>query len=308
LTDLVESTRRASVKRRAVNTRRAYDSDWRAFTAWCAEVKLTALPAQPETLALYIQALAKAGKAAATVKRAVATISQAHKGAGLDSPAANPQVKTVLVNTCRDIGVSQKQARPLLPEHIRAGLYGHPAATLRDYRDRAVVGIGFCGGFRRSEIVGLDVEDLEFEPRGVVILLGRSKTDQEGHGWRKAIPNGQSDETCPVKALRAWLEQAKILSGPIFREITVNGVLTERRLSDHAVDRLVKRVAKRAGQPAEKYSGHSLRAGFVTQAHLMGKSDDRIMDMTGHRSLKTLRGYKRIADLFVNNAAEGIGL
>lgn len=290
------------------STRRAYASDWHIFVAWCNEVELAPLPTEPQTVALFCEHLADQGRAAATIQRALITISRAHRLKGCESPISDALVRAVLKGLRNRLGVAQHQAQPLLPEHLRRGMFSKPPVVLRDFRDRAVIADGLAGGFRRSEIASLNVEDLEFNKRGVTITVRRGKTDQAGVGYRKGIPHGQFVETCPIRALRNWLEQANITTGPVFREITVNGTLTERRMSSQAINRTVKKAAKLAQLDPDRYSGHSLRAGFVTAAQQAGKRIDRIMDMTGHKSEKMMRKYTREADLYDNNAAEGIGL
>ena len=175
-------------------------------------------------------------------------------------------------------------------------------------RNRSVLTLGLAGGFRRSELIGLDVDDLEFVDEGVIVTVRCSKTDQEGRGHRKGIPHGQHDLTCPVKALLAWLDAAEISAGPVYRTIDIRDHVHERRASDQIVNRAVKAVAKFAGLDVSLYSAHSLRAGLVTAASRVGKRTDRIMDQTGHRSERMVREYVREGELFTDNAADGIGL
>jgi integrase len=177
-------------------------------------------------------------------------------------------------------------------------------------RDRALLALGFAGGFRRSELVALDVADLRFrrDGAGVEVMIDRSKTDQQGRGHMKEIARGRRASTCPVTALRDWLELADIEQGPVFRAVNRHGHVSEKRLTDQVVALVVKRAATAAGIANEAYSAHSLRAGLVTQAKERGVEDADIMRLTGHRSLQTLHGYDRRAKRWSNPASGRLGL
>jgi integrase len=177
---------------------------------------------------------------------------------------------------------------------------------LRGVRDRALLTLGWFTAGRRSETVALCVEDVEFVHEGMVIHLTRSKTDQEGRGRFKGVPFAGDPTACPVRALRAWLDAAKIETGPIFRAVTRAGAISERALDSRAVARLVKRAAARAGFDATVRAGHSLRSGFITTAAKRGKSTRAIMDQSGHRSERVLHGYIQHATVFDDNAATGL--
>ena len=265
------------------------------------------MPASPATVATYATALGEAGRKASTIQRALSAVAQAHGLVGKPSPTSDERVRTVMKGIRRRFGTAQKKAQPLLPLDIRAAIAKMPL-DLRGLRDRAMLTIGFAGAFRRSELVALELSDIEHTDDGLVVIIRRSKTDQEGHGRRIGVPFGQYASTCPVKALAAWLEAARIDQGPIFREITRSGTVKENRASDRAVDRAVKRATKLAGLDPKGYSAHSLRAGFVTTAIKAGKRTDRVMAQTGHRSHAVMQGYVREAGLFVDNAAVGLGL
>jgi integrase len=168
--------------------------------------------------------------------------------------------------------------------------------------------LGFAGAFRRSELVGLDVEDCKFGKDGLTIMLRRSKTDQDGVGRKIGIPYGSNPDTCPVRTVQAWMEQAGIVDGPLFRSITRHGRLRQGRLSGIDVARVVKKLALRAGLDAVKYAGHSLRAGHATSAAIAGASERSIMNQTGHRSVQMVRRYIREGSLFRENSAGKLGL
>lgn len=185
---------------------------------------------------------------------------------------------------------------------MRAALPG----SLAGVRDAALLLVGFSGAFRRSELVGLEIRDVAFTADGLEITLRRSKTDQEGRGRLVALPFSGSPEMCPVRALRAWLDVASITAGPIFREVTRYAHVEDAALSGRSLSRLVKKAAEAAGLDPSVFSGHSLRAGFVTQAKLKRKDEASIMRQTGHRSVAMVRKYDRRADLWRDNAAAGL--
>jgi integrase len=175
-------------------------------------------------------------------------------------------------------------------------------------RDRAMILLGFAGAFRRSELIGLDVADCDFGKDGLTITLRRSKTDQDGVGRKIGIPYGSNPDTCPVRAVQAWMEQAAITTGPLFHSITRHGHLRPGRLAGIDISRVVKKLAKRAGLDTAKYSGHSLRAGHATSAAIAGASERSIMNQTGHRSVQMVRRYIRDGSLFRENSAGKLGL
>jgi integrase len=175
--------------------------------------------------------------------------------------------------------------------------------SIKGLRDRALILLGFAGAFRRSELVGLDVEDLLQDERGLQIRLRRSKTDQEGQGRVVGIHRSSEPPLCAVRALTRWLDATGIETGPVFRPITKAGTVRDRRLSDHAVAVVIKRAAKLAGLDPSRYSGHSLRAGHVTQARLNGASAESLMRQSGHRSVAMLTRYIRVADVFRDNSS-----
>ena len=181
-------------------------------------------------------------------------------------------------------------------------------AGLIGVRDRALILLGFAGAFRRSELVGFDAEDCTFGKDGLTVALRRSKTDQTGEGRKIGIPFGSWPETCPIRTLKLWMEQAAITMGPLFRSINRHGQVQTRRLSGIDVARVVKKLAERAGLDPAKFAGHSLRAGHATSAAMAGASERSIMNQTGHRSVQMMRRYIRDASLFRENSAGKLGL
>jgi site-specific recombinase XerD len=308
LVSLSQQAREFAAAAKASNTLRAYQSDWRDFRQWCETHQLAFLPASPQTVALYLTDRAATLKTSSLARR-LTTINRAHQAAGQPSPATmqNAVVSEVWKGIKRTKGIAQHGKKPLLTPDLRRMIAELPQ-DLRGLRDRAMLLAGFAGGFRRSELAALRVENVETTPDGLIIRLGRSKTDQEGQGRPVALPYGSDRETCPVRALRAWLEQAGITSGPLFRALDRFGVVSDKALHPDSVGYLVKRAAGRAGFETAEYAGHSLRAGLATQAAMNGATELAIMKQTGHRSLATVRKYIREGSLFRDNAATKLGL
>jgi integrase len=291
---------------KAVNTLRGYQSDWRDFCAWCEERALGPLPAAPETVAAYIAECAGRLKPG-SIQRRLNAIAEAHKAAGLESPTHHAIVANTMKGIRRTLGTAPAQKAPTLTDDIRVMIEATDAGIIGT-RDRALVLLGFAGAFRRSELVGLDVEDCAFGKDGLTVTLRRSKVDQEGVGRKIGIPYGANPDTCPVRVLQAWLEQAGITSGPLFRSINRHARVKAGRLSGSDVARVVKKLAVRAGLDAVKYAGHSLRAGHATSAAIAGASERSIMNQTGHRSVQMVRRYIRDGSLFRENSAGKLGL
>jgi integrase len=302
--DLLDSVRDGLADAISPATRRAYQSDWRSFAAWCSERGTSALPAHPATVAAYLRHVEGAGRRVSTISRALASISEGHKAAGHDSPRSSVVVRKTLQAIRRRLGVAPVQKSPILADQLRRMLSAL-GTDLQGLRDRALLLVGFAGAFRRSELVALDVRDLRFIEEGLEIILRRSKTDPEGAGRTVGIPYGSTAKVCPVRALQAWLEAAQVAKGRVFRSVSRDGKLGAAA-SDKAVARAVKRAARLAGLDPSQFSGHSLRAGLATAAAKAGKSERAIMKQTGHRSVAMVRRYIRDADLFSDNASAGL--
>jgi site-specific recombinase XerD len=263
---------------------------------------VSALPAAPETVAAYLASQAATARPS-TIGRRVAAIRYAHKLAGIETPTDAEAVKATVRGIRRTLGTAKVKKAPAVAAKLIA-IVSHAPEGLAGLRDRALLLIGFGGAFRRSELVALDAEDVTETEDGLLVRVHRSKTDQEGAGRTVAIARG--DIACPVKALRAWREAAGILAGPIFRPINKAGAVSSSRLTDKSVANIVKAYAGRCGFDATTFAGHSLRAGFLTTAAGMGKSVFKMMDVSGHRSVDTLRGYVRDAELFKDHAGSGL--
>ena len=308
LVRLTETARGFLAAAKAESTRRAYAADWRDFEDWCRAHGMPALPAAPAAVALYLSDRA-ASHRPATLRRRLTVISRAHQAAGYPSPAGmqQPLVGETLKGIRRTVGTAQTGKRPLYTDELRAMVQALPS-TLQGVRDRALLLVGYAGGFRRSELAGVAMEDVARRADGLIIRLPRSKTDQEGQGREVAIPFGGHPDTCPVRAYQAWVEAAGLGAGPVFREVDRHGRVAGKALHKDSIGAIVKRAAAAIGLDPAVYAGHSLRAGLATQAYLNGATELAIMQQTGHRSLATVRKYIRHASLFRDNPAGKLGL
>jgi site-specific recombinase XerD len=308
LEDLARRARAFMDAAKAENSRRAYRSDWRHFEEWCRNHGLVSLPATPETVALYLTALAADHKPA-SLQRKLTSITKAHQAAEFSTPASiqNAVVSETLKGIRRSLGTAQPGKEPLLTADIVKMLDALDDALL-GCRDRALLLLGFAGGFRRSELVNLDVEDITETADGLVVRVRRSKTDPEAKGATVALPYGSTAATCPVRSYRAWITAAGMEAGPAFRSVDRHGRVSRGRMNAGSVARLIKRAADAAGLEPASYAGHSLRAGFATQAFLNGAAEVSIMRQTRHKSLNTLRKYIRDRSLFRDNPAAKLGL
>ncbi len=291
---------------KAENTLRGYSADWRDFCAWSDAHGLSPLPAAPEAVAAYIAECAGRLKVG-SIQRRLNAIAEAHKAAGVESTTHNAIVANTMTGRRRTKGTAPVQKAAALTAEIRTMVEATDAGLI-GIRDRALILLGFAGAFRRSELVGLNVDDCAFGNDGLTVTLRRSKTDQIGAGRKVGIPYGSNPETCPVRTMQAWMEQAGVSGGPVFRSINRHGQVGPGRLSGIDVARVVKKLAQRAGLDSAKYAGHSLRAGHATTAAIGGASERSIMNQTGHRSVQMVRRYIRDGNLFRENSAGKLGL
>lgn len=313
LGQLVQSTQKYVEASFSSATARRYNSAWNQFATWCAEHNIGALPAPPAAVVLYITHLADQGYAWNSINVVLAAIDHKHKHAGARTFRKMVELETVTRGIRRTIGTAVEQASPITVDILRKLVATCPDTPI-GVRDRAILLLGFAGAFRRSELVNLDFKAVVEEENGFVVTLFQSKTDQEGAGMLKGIPYGGTQATCPVRALKAWMRVHPSRSGeerpngdlPLFVQLA--GARPGERLGDEGVNAVVKRAASAAGLEVDKYSGHSLRAGFVTSAARAGKRLDVIMQQTGHTSVETTMRYIRRALVLHDNPAEGIGL
>ena len=277
---------------KSINTLRAYQSDYNDFSLFCSKNGFQAMPTQPKILALYITHLASYSKYS-TLKRRLASISIIHKTKGHYIDTKHPIIVENLMGIKRTNGSNQKGKKPLLINDLKLlinAIDESKEKNIRKIRDKALVLIGFSGGFRRSELVDIEYEDIEFVEEGAKIFVKRSKTDQSGEGMTKAIPYFDNINFCPVKALNKWMVEAEIKEGKIFN------------ISDKSVALIIKKYANYAGLDSHRYAGHSLRSGFATSTAESGAEERNIMAMTGHKSTEMVRRYIKEANLFKNNA------
>lgn len=263
------------------------------------------MPADPATLVLYVTDLASTYKPS-TISRRLASISIIHKTLGHPSPTADTRVHNVTRGVRRQLGTSQTEARPLVIGDLRRML-AHLPDTTAGVRDRALLLAGFAGAFRRSELVAIDIDDLDRREEGIVVHLRRSKTDPEAVGREVALPRGNDPHTCPVVAIEAWADRGAITDGALFRAVDRHGNVGIR-LGAQSVSLVIRRAALAANIEASQLSGHSLRAGFATTAAANGASEASIARQTGHRSMKVLRKYIRHGTVFTDNAVTQVGL
>ncbi|MDC0854937.1 site-specific integrase [Candidatus Pelagibacter sp.] len=278
------------------NTLRAYQSDFNDFSLFCSKNGFQAMPTQPKILALYITHLSSYSKYS-TLKRRLASISILHKTKGHYIDTKHPIIMENLMGIKRTNGSNQKGKKPLLINDLKILINAIDQSNEKDkrkIRDKALILIGFSGGFRRSELVDIEYEDLEFVSEGVKIFVKRSKTDQSGEGMTKAIPYFDNENFCPVIALKNWIEIFDLKKSRIFN------------ISDRSVALIIKKYANYAGLDSHRYAGHSLRSGFATSTAESGAEERNIMAMTGHKSTEMVRRYIKEANLFKNNALNKI--
>jgi integrase len=293
----------------ASSTLRAYKTDLANFKAWCVERNLDPMPSTPEIVGAYL-ADAGRGYALSTLRRRVAAIARAHRIAKQPLDTRHPAIRETLRGIGRTHGEPPRRSAALATSDIKQ-LLQVCGDDMPGVRDRALFLVCFAGALRRSELVGLDVEHLTWTTEGVTLLITRSKTDKEGAGAEVGIPFGGTPETCPVNALRRWLAQADLVSGPIFRKVDRWGAVHSGRLDPDAVRQILKKRAAVAGLSGtiwEPITPHGMRAGFVTTAYKNGVPDEEIMGHTRHRSLATMRSYVRRAKLNTASPAGKLGL
>jgi len=294
---------------KANNTLRAYKSDFSDFSLFCVKNGFKSLPSDPKIVSLYLTYLSSKDAKMSTLKRRLVSIGVIHKLKGHYLDTKHPSIIENIMGIKRRKGNIQIAKKPLLINHLKELINvidKQKREEIKKFRDRSIILIGFSGGFRRNEIVSLDYEDLDFVTEGLKINLRRSKTDQFGEGFKKALPYFDNNQYCPVVSLRKWLEVSKIASGPVFRRFTKGSKLSNSRLTDQTVALLIKEYLQLAGIDSKNYSGHSLRSGFATSAAESGVEERNIMAMTGHKSTEMVRRYIKEVNLFKNNALNKI--
>ena len=294
---------------KAKNTIRAYKSDFKDFELFCIKNGLKSVPSDPKIVSLYLTHLSTKDVKMSTLKRRLVSIGVIHKFKGYYLDTKHPTIIENIMGIKRRKGSIQKGKKPILINDLKILINVIDKVNkeeIKRLRDRSIILVGFSGGFRRNEIVSIDLDDLDFVSEGLKINLKRSKTDQYGEGAVKGLPYFDNLQYCPVLSLKKWIEIAKINKGPLFRRFSKGSKLTENRLSDQTVALLIKKYLKLAGIESKNYSGHSLRSGFATSAAESGAEERSIMAMTGHKSTEMVRRYIKEANLFKNNALKNI--
>ena len=294
---------------KANNTLRAYKSDFKDFGIFCAQNGFKSLPTEPKIISLYLTYLSTKNIKMSTLKRRIVSISVIHRLKGHYIDTKHPSIIENMMGIKRRKGSIQKGKKPILINNLKSiinAIDQFNEEEIKRLRDRSIILIGFSGGFRRNEIVSLDYEDLDFVQEGLKINVRRSKTDQFGEGFVKALPYFDNQLYCPVVSLKNCLNISKIDSGAIFRRFNKGSKLSEKRLTDQSVALLIKEYLNLAGIDSKNYSGHSLRSGFATSAAESGAEERNIMAMTGHKSTEMVRRYIKEANLFKNNALNKI--
>jgi site-specific recombinase XerD len=288
--ELVQNTR-------SENTKKSYQSDFKKFAEWCLSVDLAALPADPDTVRLYLVFLDKIGRKSSTITRVITSIRQAHKLANFDSPISMSVSETAKA-LFRKLGVEKTKKSALTKDKLER-ILKFIGQDFLGIRDRAIILVGWTGALRRSEIVEINFEDIEQVAEGLIITIRRSKTDQMGKGRKIGLPFVDSDQNfCAARALQNWLTTSKIKSDSVFRQIGKGRKKIGERLDDKQISRVVKGYAKKAGYDPAVFGGHSLRSGLATTLASIGIEERKIMNITGHKSLPMLREYIQRGELF----------
>lgn len=284
---------------KSLNTIRAYKSDFKDFSNFCKKNNFKSLPADPKIVSFYITHLSSISKVS-TLKRRLASISVVHKIKGFYIDIKHPLIIENFMGIQRKLGVFQKSKKPILINELKEiikTIESTEKNEIKKIRNKALILVGFAGGFRRSELVNIKLDDLEFTKEGLKIFIQRSKTDQSGEGMTKAIPYFKDKNFCPVVSIKKWIEIIKNKTNSLIFDI-----------SDKMVAVLIKKYLQKAGFDNTKYSGHSLRSGFATVAADHGADEKSIMNMTGHKSSTMVRRYIKEINLFKNNPLNKISL
>ena len=295
---------------KANNTLRAYKSDFKDFATFCVKHGFNSMPTEPKVVSLYLTHLSGKSKIS-TLRRRLVSIGVVHKLKGHYLDTKHPVIIENLMGIKRKKGSMQIGKKPILINHLKQIINvidEEKIEKIKKLRNRTLVLIGFGGGFRRTELISIDCEDLNFVEEGVKITLRRSKTDPFGEGLVKGIPYFANEKYCPVTSLKNWLNLSKIKTGPIFRRFSKGSILTNHRLTDQSVVLIIKNSLKLGGVESENFAGHSLRSGFATVAAESGADERSIMAMTGHKTTQMVRRYIREANIFKNNALSKIKL
>ena len=292
------------------STEKAYRSDWEDFEKFCKINKYQSLPAKYETIGEYLVFLAdNMNRKPSTIERRISAILRKHRMNKHPLDSKHKYIRPTLEGIKRVKGAKQIGSKAISIPTLKKMIDSIGVDDIRSIRDKSLILLGFVGGFRRSEIVNIDYEDIEeFDTEGLLINITKSKTDQRSEGRQLLIPYSDNENYCPVKQLQKWLNVSQIKSGPIYRKINKSNLIQENRLSDKVVVIKVKKYLEKAGINSKMYAGHSLRSGFATSAALAGASLEEIKRTTGHKSDKIVQGYLDSASLVKKNAAKKLDL
>ncbi|MDC0043927.1 site-specific integrase [Candidatus Pelagibacter sp.] len=301
---LQEETLKNLKNSKAINTIRAYKSDFRDFELFCVKNSFKCLPTDPKIIALYLTYLSTKDIKISTLKRRLVSIGVIHKLKGYYLDTKHPAIIENIMGIRRRKGSIQRGKKPLLINNLKLIInvideLNQP--EIKKLRDRSLILIGFSGGFRRNELVSLDYDDLDFVNEGLKINIKKSKTDQFGEGTVKALPYFENYQYCPIISIKNWINISEIKSGPLFRRFSKGSKLSDNRLTDQSVALIIKEYLNKGGIDSKNYSAHSLRSGFATSAADAGVEERSIMSMTGHKSTEMVRRYIKEANLFKNN-------
>lgn len=287
------------VSLRARQTVCGYAADWRVFCRWCDDAGRVPSPCDSETLSLYVTwLLSVQSRRTATAARHLAAVRDFHRRAGLPVPSV-ADARSVIIAFRRERGERPQGKAALTVADFGRVCRACDCLTNLGCRDRAIMVLGFATSFRRSNLAGLQLSDVTFSPDGLVVVQRRSKTDQQGRGRVMGIWPGRRVATDPVRVLRAWLAMRGDWAGPLFCRVQTSDVLVRRGISGDAINDVVKRAVARVGLDPSLFGAHSLRAGAVTASAELGRTDQEIMGLSGHRSAEVMRGYVRSGRLFV---------
>lgn len=302
LDELDHRAKHYRAKSRADATRLAYMNDLKIFKAWCDQYGLQPIPATPQTVTFFLTWCADQQLRASTIERRRAAIHYAHKLAGLSTPTTDPEVTTTMEGIRNALGTKVNKKKPITIK-LLLEMLDHCPDSLVGLRDRALLVLDFCGAFRRSEVVSLQVHELELVPKGLKAHLKKSKTDQQGKGRIVPIFDGK---TLKVRdTVKTWLLAAHIDEGAIFRAFKRNSTSVRKEaLSSHSVAHIIKHYVELAGYNPEHYSGHSIRRGFLTSAAAAGVPLKKLMSVSGHKKFDTVMEYIEDEELFEDHAGE----
>ncbi|WP_460451589.1 tyrosine-type recombinase/integrase [Alsobacter sp. SYSU BS001988] len=309
---------------KAENTNRAYRTDWADFSAWCAGKGASALPAASATVLAYLIDRADTVKVS-TLQRRLSAIREFHRYAGHQLDTGHVGFRDTWRGICRTKGLPPAKKAPVMTTDLRKVVAALPADTLAGIRDRALLLVGFAAALRRSELVSLLVSPVEGRSHveetadGLLVHLVRSKTDQGGEGSTIGVPYGSNPATCPVRALKRWLEVSGIREGAAFRSISQHGRIGAGAITDKSVALIVKRAIvatsladgatlEEANARAARFAGHSLRSGLATSAAANDAPGHAIQKQLRHKKFDTTSGYIQAGQIFKQNAAGMAGL